>query len=171
MITDDQTLVGAKTRSGSDIPVYDDGYGKLFVYCCEFGPMRVIRAQSWEDAYEIAIDEAKTITPDEVPEAYGQWDAFAEWICERTGTEREGGSPGWCHVCKFVNEYLPVWFRIKSEEWREDGTWPDLQEGYEYQSNSSGTGIVNTGHYEQLFELTPENMEHFEIEVILEDNE
>ena len=169
MITDDQSLVAARTRWGSSLPVYDDGFGRLYVYMNEYGAVRVIRAQSFEDAYGIAIDEMTTIPQGEVPEAYGQWDAFAEWICERTGTAREGGSPGWKHVVDFVGEYLPVWFRIKVEEWSESGDWPGLDEDYQHQSNSTGTGIVCTGHYERLEELTPELMERLEIDLVIEE--
>lgn len=38
-----------------------------------------------------------------------------------------------------------------------DGEWPDLVEGYEYQSNVTGTGIVDVGHYAWLRELTRED--------------
>jgi hypothetical protein len=37
-----------------------------------------------------------------------------------------------------------------------DADIPDLVEGYHYQSNVTGTGIVNMGHYAWLEQLTPE---------------
>jgi hypothetical protein len=37
----------------------------------------------------------------------------------------------------------------------------DLIEGYQYQSNSSGTGIVNTGHYEWLREADADEIAAF----------
>lgn len=56
MITDEQSLKSA-SHGGYSLKTYDDGYGPLFVYGHEFGPVAVIRAQTWEDAYSIAEDE------------------------------------------------------------------------------------------------------------------
>lgn len=39
------------------IPTYDDGHGPLFVYQESLGIVGIVRAQSWEDAYEIVQDE------------------------------------------------------------------------------------------------------------------
>ena len=57
LITDDQTLVSAKTRFGHDIPVYDDSWGKLYISRDSMGINGIVRAQTWEDAYEICEDE------------------------------------------------------------------------------------------------------------------
>ena len=38
----------------------------------------------------------------------------------------------------------------------EGGEYPDLQEGYSFQGNRTGTGIVNHGYYEWLRELDSE---------------
>ncbi len=61
LITDSQSLVSAKGRFGHSIPVYDDGFGSLFVWqttCGNFGMVGgIVRAQSWEDAYSICEDE------------------------------------------------------------------------------------------------------------------
>lgn len=99
---------------GRPVRTYDDGFGSLFVYGAEFGPSIVIRAMSWEDAYEIAIDESPAIPYSEVPEAYG-----------------------------FDNK----------EEFSaaiQDGHDLELTEGYQFQSNSTGTGIVFSGYYDWL---------------------
>ncbi len=53
------------------LPVYDDGFDTLFVHGDEFGPLRVIAADTWGSAYQIAIDEMEPIAPCDVPEAYG----------------------------------------------------------------------------------------------------
>ena len=53
------------------LKVYDDYFGDLFVYGHEFGPTMLIRAQSWESAYSIAIDESVSIDNSELFEAYG----------------------------------------------------------------------------------------------------
>lgn len=61
-----------KTKYGADLKFYDDwpfDNGRLFVYGHEFGPIGVIRAKTWEDAYEIAHDEfLEPISDEEVKE-------------------------------------------------------------------------------------------------------
>jgi hypothetical protein len=57
LITDGQRLVGAKSRFGSSIPVYDDGFGELFIHRDSTGISGIVRAQTWEVAYEICEDE------------------------------------------------------------------------------------------------------------------
>jgi hypothetical protein len=110
---DDMMLTGAIRRGGeldsyraSSIKVLDDGWGELFVYGQEFGPMFVVRARTFCDAYDMVIDELPTIDPSEVDEAfYGD----------------------------------------------------DLEEGYTFQSNATGTGIVNIGYYEWMREIQVED--------------
>lgn len=46
--------------------------------------------------------------------------------------------------------------------------YPDLIEGYSYQDNASDTGIVATGHYEWLHELTPAFLHESEIRLKIE---
>ncbi len=57
LITDSQSLVGALTRFRSAIPVYDDGFGSLFIHRDSLGISGIVRAQSWGDAYSICEDE------------------------------------------------------------------------------------------------------------------
>ena len=56
MITDEQRLISA-TRNGHAIPVYDDGFGTLFIHRGSMGISGIVRAQTWEDAYSICEDE------------------------------------------------------------------------------------------------------------------
>jgi hypothetical protein len=136
-LKDGTQLAGAKTSSGYDLRYYDDCMGPLWVCGEEFGPSWIIRAQSYESAYEIWTDERPTIPQDEVHEAYG-FDSDADMLeCDRQ--------------CR--------------EGWRE---YPDLIEGYTYQSNFSGTGIVATGHCEWLHELTPERLRDIGVSIRIE---
>ena len=96
--------------------VYDDCSGDLYVYGQEYGPICLIRANSWEAAYEIAIDESPPVALDDVHEAYG-FDTQAE-LDDARRANPDGG--------------------------------PELAEGYQYQTNATGTGIVNSGYYEWL---------------------
>lgn len=57
LINDSQTLVSAQFNHGTTIPVYDDGYGKLYIHRDSMGVSGIVRAQTWEDAYAICEDE------------------------------------------------------------------------------------------------------------------
>lgn len=82
LITDEQTLVSAKSRFGTEIPVYDDGFGSLFIHRDSTGISGIVRAQTWEDAYGICEDEffpAATETGEEWIAEYGE--DFTENAC------------------------------------------------------------------------------------------
>jgi hypothetical protein len=49
-----------------------------------------------------------------------------------------------------------------------DEEWPELAEGYSYQANASGTGVVYHGHHEGLTELTPKDFEGAKISIVVE---
>lgn len=68
MITDDQTLESAKFTHGPPIPVYDDGYGPLWIHRDSMGISGIVRARTWEDAYGICEDEFFTPADDEALE-------------------------------------------------------------------------------------------------------
>lgn len=72
IIYDEQTLVSAQTRFGTPIPVYDDGYGKLYISRDSTGINGIVRAQTLEDAYGICEDEF-------FPSADG---THEEWLAE-----------------------------------------------------------------------------------------
>ena len=57
LITDTQSLTSARSRFGRLIPVYDDGWGALFIHRDTMGISGIVRAQTWEDAYSICEDE------------------------------------------------------------------------------------------------------------------
>jgi len=128
-ITDNYELIGAyKVPEYDDnlrfpLRVYDDTFGQLYVAGFEYGPVIVIRAGSFEDAWGIWVDETTPIDPDEVNEAYG----------------------------------LDEWEQIV------DFDQLDLVDGYEYQPNATGTGIVNMGEYAWIEPLTKEVAERLGI--------
>ena len=74
LIQDTQTLVGASMHEGRiKIPVYDDGFGQLYIHRDSMGIGGIVRAQSWEDAYSICEDEffpAPSETWEEMREEY-----------------------------------------------------------------------------------------------------
>lgn len=57
LINDEQKLVGAKSRFGHSIRVYDDGFGPLWIHRDSMGISGIVRAQTWEDAYSVCEDE------------------------------------------------------------------------------------------------------------------
>lgn len=57
MITDEQSLAGATMHGTINVPVYDDGCGPLWILQDSMGVRGVIRALTWEDAWEIGEDE------------------------------------------------------------------------------------------------------------------
>jgi hypothetical protein len=58
LINDDQQLTGARRAgSQSEIPIYDDGFGDLYILRDSFGISGIVRARTWEDAYSICEDE------------------------------------------------------------------------------------------------------------------
>lgn len=78
LIDDGLTLVGAHFTSGTIIPTYDDGFGdKLWIMQDSIGIRGIVRALSWEDAFEIAEDEfypEASETVEELIKEYGpQW--------------------------------------------------------------------------------------------------
>lgn len=131
----------------SSVKFYDDGGPcwdkyKWFVCGFEFGPTMLVRADSDSSAYEIWVDESPTIEAGDVHEAYGAFDRLLEAM----------------EVLGHVNDYALRDFCSRWDEWyfevstRGPDAWDnwELLEGYRMQSNSSGTGIVDMGHYEWM---------------------
>lgn len=178
----------ATNEFNRSIPCYDDCGDKLFAYCNEHGIVRIIRADSWESAYSIAIDESPTIEPSEIIDAHGfylmqacKWNAnqldrlnvpfyiisdhdehgeltSAETlVCE--GDRRTIGGP--FETKEGANEFA-LGYIGKHEI--------NLIEGYQYQDNGSDTGIVATGHNEQLSEVTVEQLkERYNVTLTFDD--
>ena len=78
MITDDQSLVSAASRFGTPIPIYDDGFGPLWIHRDSMGISGIVRAQTWEDAYSICEDEFFPAGDDEAAEAMAEIEALPE---------------------------------------------------------------------------------------------
>ena len=119
-------------------------------------PDAAIRADSFESAYEAWIDERPTIPADEIPEAYGAFDKLVEWM-EKRGHENTQ------HLRDFCNRNAAAFFRLQTSNrdcWDE---WP-LIEGYQYQSNANGTGIVGTDYDERLDDIPADEI-RFRVEL------
>lgn len=167
LITDEQALTGATTRFGTPIRTYDDGFGPLWVYRTSLGITGVVRAETWEGAYSCVLDEILTPIPDEdVIEAYGFYvlpqDVFhreesKEWYAMRNAGENLATFDTEQEAIKYCQDTMA----------REEC---DLVEGYQYQDNATGSGIVSTDlNGESLGLLTPETTQELEISLQLED--
>ena len=71
-----------------EVKVYDDCFGKWYVFAEAIGPWAAIRAGSFSDAYDIFIDE---FLPGETPEddadaELGYWTGSGKWISEVSGS-------------------------------------------------------------------------------------
>ena len=142
---------------------YDDGGENHYLVGHEFGSIMVIRADSLESAWEIFIDESPTIERDELPNAFGFYimrsnpETNAYYICSDhddhgeltsekilvcNGDRRTIGKP-------FQTESAAIDFCMEYVTEHEI----DLAEGYEYQSNSTDTGIVNIGHHTTIKQI------------------
>lgn len=91
LITDEQTLVSASTRFGNPIPIYDDGFGQLFIHRNSMGISGIVRASTWEDAYGICEDEffpTANETWEELVKEYGKIRQHVK-IIRRDGVERD----------------------------------------------------------------------------------
>ena len=141
----DEFRLEFKTVWERAVRYYDDGYGPLWVFSNTGGVVGIVRAQTDGDAYNIVVDEfLPVVAADEVHEAYGCYDKLRDVLVER-GHEDDR------HLRTFCSEYAPVLMSF-------DG-WGDSMEpieGYSYQSNSTGSGIVSHDLNGELLEpLTP----------------
>ena len=75
LITDEQTLNGAKSRFGTSIPVYDYGFGRLYIHRDSIGITAIVRALTWEDAYSICEDEFFPAGDEDAAEEYAKIEA------------------------------------------------------------------------------------------------
>ena len=154
----DITLIGARDEFDNHLKIYDDSIGPLFLYRDSLGIVGIVRASDWHTAFEIVYDNfLPPIKEDEIPEAYGFW------LCEKEGQ----------FIIEDESEYET--YRFASDSARQDYLLKvlmkdrDLAEGYAYQSNATGTGIVSYDlNGESLDRLTQEMVNQFELTLEIE---
>ena len=180
LITDSQSLNGAAYASGYQIRTYDDGFGPLWISRNSIGINGIVRAQTWEDAYEICEDEF-------FPEA----DETIEEISKEYGFKRED--------VKMVNDgvrvrevtlddYAPGGLKpgITFECWQlRESAAPDnwsenelFQEAFGFRPNGPNSrDILNHGIYSKdlngdyLDRLTPQLVADLNITLDIKENE
>lgn len=181
LITDEQTLVSAASRFGNPIPIYDDGFGPLFIHRDSMGISGIVRAQTWEDAYEICEDEffpSASETWDELVDEYGKTRETVK-IIRRNGEERE------CQLSDYPlapGEFVRWETRETTPETEEErneavGNNDLFCEAFGYRPNGPNSMPGDTGIYvkdlngDSLDLLTPELVERLEITLTIENND
>ena len=94
LITDEQSIVSAQSRFGNSIPIYDDGFGPLFIHRDAMGISGIVRAQTWEDAYSICEDEffpECSETVEELRKEYNYERSHVKLVGDRLGSIWEAG--------------------------------------------------------------------------------
>lgn len=115
---------------------------QLWAYGHEYGYSHLVHCQHEGDGYSAHIDESPTIDESEVHEAYDSHEKLSKYLISKGHEDNQ-------ELNLFCLRWAETFFRIATRDANYTGAWDNwnLSEGYEYQSNSSGTGIVNTGHY------------------------
>jgi hypothetical protein len=146
LIQDGQSFNGAKYESGYQIATYDDGFGPLWISRNSLGINGIVRAQSWEDAYEICEDEFFPEADETIDELKTEYGFKREHVRE---TDAAGQFIGW----KLVETPDP-------ESWPENECF---QEGFGFRPNGPNeTDVLKHGIYSKdlngdyLDPLTPE---------------
>ena len=143
---EEHEITAVKSEYGNPIPFYDNGFGNLYIYRTADFMRAIVRAQSWYMAWEIIEDEIlQPIPQDEVHEAYGYFvvpenplastdDKRGPWYARHDDNPRT-------NLATFDTEQKAIAFCLQHAEATEARLW-NLVEGYSYQSNATGSGIV-----------------------------
>jgi len=175
LITDEKRLVGAKyTRSDYAIPVYDDGFGKLFISRNSIGINGIVRARNESDAYEICEDEffpEADETVEQLQKEYG-------FRRDHKKIVRDSNGERFAQDSDYVNGKLAVEFVLwETIETPEPDSWPENElfcEAYGFRPSGPnvhdklGHGIYQkdlNGDY--LDVLTPELAEEIGITILV----
>jgi len=177
-IQDNQRITKVTDKNGREIPFYDDGYGPVYVYhdqCGHFSFVAgIVRARSFETAYEIVEDEF-------LPEA----DESLEEIIKEYGFRRD-------HVkimrspvgLEFIADGSPidpacVFVRWETVETPDTDAWSEnalFQEAFTFRPNGPRVGDVhNHGIASKnlegvhLREVRESDAEEFTIEISTEE--
>ncbi len=139
---DEQSLESAFSQSypGAtrfSIPVYDDGYGPLWIHRDSMGISGIVRAKSWEDAYEICEDEffpSCDLSLEELKTEYGFRREHKKIIRSGADGERPARPSDYP-----LNEHQFV--RWETKETRDPDAWPENEcflEAYGWRPNGQG---------------------------------
>jgi hypothetical protein len=179
LINDSQSLKSANGRFGHLIKTYDDGYGQLWIHRDSMGISGIVRAKTWEDAYEICEDEffpEADETVEELRKEYNFHRDHNKIIRTKDGVERLGEISDYPFAetgCSFVR-----WETVETPCADENG-WVEnelFQDAYGFRPNGPNlTDKIKHGIYakdlngDRLEALTPELLKELEITLEIED--
>lgn len=131
------------------VPFYDESgltanklrCDRFYVISHEYGPARIVHARAEHDAYNVHLDESKTIPESELVEAYNVADMLEKHLIKKGN--QDGG-----HMIDFCRRFAQTYFDMLTARREYDKL--ELDEAYRHQSNTTGTGIVEVGHYEHI---------------------
>ncbi len=150
LVTDEQSIAYIHDRFGHDIRFYDDGYGQLYIMRDSMGIMGIVRARTWEDAYEICEDEF-------FPEAGETW----EEMTREYSTQYLSGRELWLHEHgQHWEDWQALSQAAKDEAYRAPGKdvpftqdcteHPCWQESYGFRPNGPNTrDTIQHGIYQK----------------------
>lgn len=73
LINDDQSFESAIGRYNNPIKSYDDGFGPLWIMIDSTGIVGIVRASTWDNAFNVFLDEIiPPIGKDEIEDAYNE---------------------------------------------------------------------------------------------------
>ena len=136
--SDETSLVRVTNSYGRELAICDDGYGPLWILRNSMGIQGIVRAQTWEEAYEIAEDELFNdcdLTMDEIIAEYGFKRKHVKIIRDASGVERDAlpsDYPFESTGCSFVRWETRE--RLDSEAWSENELF---QEAYGFRPNGA----------------------------------
>lgn len=178
IISDGQRLVSAHYTSGYEIPIYDDGYGPVWIFRCSIATLGIVRARSWKDAYSICEDEFFSEADESLEDLIKEYGFKRENVKIVLGPdgEREATSED------YPNGKLAVPFvRWETRETPDPEAWMEnelFQESYGFRPNGAnvqdkhGHGIYQRDlNGESLDQLTPELLARLEITLEIKEEE
>jgi hypothetical protein len=183
LITDDQTLVSAASRFGHPVPIYDDGFGPLWVHRDSMGITGIIRAQTWEDAYGICEDEFLSecnLTIEEIREEYNYERSYVKMVGDRLGSAWEASEKDYENGKLRPGVEFLKWetVEVRSED---ENAWAEnaiFQECYGFRPNGPNKmDVIGHGIYDRdlngdsLQFLTPSLIEALEITLVIKGEE
>lgn len=123
----------------------DSGGGvQWYVVSNEFGPTCLVHACGYEDAWSAWLDEQPTIPESELPHAYNVYDSTEMRVWREANPLPAFGSGEWQAYRDAERAEIERVFGLRNN-------W-ELVEGFEFQNNGSGTGIVDVGLYATMGE-------------------
>jgi hypothetical protein len=140
-IQDNQRLVSARFNSGTTIPVYDDGFGPLWIHRDSRGVSGIVRARTWGDAYEICEDEffpEADETIEELRKDYGFKREHVKIIRTNCGKERPD-----CPEDYPFEKTEVAFVRWETRETPDADAWADnelFQESFGFRPNGARSG-------------------------------